>query len=101
MNFEALLAHLPDCPGPAALPIGDGPGNFRYIEQGLPEFIGPDLLPSIRIEQPAQPRILIVSAAGAVGKSTLARELARRKHARLWALAQAAAVAGHPMTGPL
>lgn len=101
MNFECLLAQLPNCPDPATLPITDNPEGFRYIQHGLPEFIGPDVSPSSAIDQPAGPRIMIISAAGAVGKSTLANELAYRKRAPIWDLAQAPAVGGNSLNGYL
>lgn len=44
---------------------------------------------------------MIISAAGAVGKSTLASEIAFAKKAPLWDLAQAPAVGGNSATGQL
>lgn len=102
MTFEALVAQLPKCPGPAALPLPDNTGGITYVPHGLPEFIGPDLSPSTAIEQqPAAPKVIIVSAAGAVGKSTLANELASKKQAPIWDLAQASAVGENSLTGQL
>jgi hypothetical protein len=101
MRFEDLLNRLPNCPGAKTLPVKMDLGGFKYIELGLPEFIGPDLDPSSAIDQPSKPRIMIVSAAGAVGKSTLARQIAQRKKAPLWDLAQAAAVGNNSLVGQL
>ena len=101
MDFQTLLNQLPHCPGSGGLRITRTPGGFRYIEKGLPEFVGPDVLPSSEIVQPNKPRIIVISAAGAVGKSTLGREIAYRKQAPLLDLAQASAVGEHSMTGQL
>jgi hypothetical protein len=101
MNFDSLLAQLPNCPNPTTLSATDRPEGFKYIQHGLPEFIGPDVAPSSTIDQPGSPRIMIISAAGAVGKSTLANELAYRKRAPIWDLAQTAAVGGNSLTGQL
>ncbi len=98
MSFQALCDQLPDCPGRGVLPITDNPGGFAYVQRGLPEFVGPDLAASEQIDRPA---ILIISAAGAMGKSTLAREIAARKHAPVWDLAQAAPVGGNSFRGQL
>lgn len=101
MNFETFITNLPDCVGSQTLPIMENPEGFRYIDKGLPEFVGPDLLPSSMIEQPSKSQIVIISAAGAVGKSTLAKEIAFRKHAPIWDLAQAPAVGNNSMKGQL
>jgi hypothetical protein len=91
MDFQALLDQLPNCPGPNVLPIVESPIGFRYVAHGLPEFVGPDLTLSTEIDQPPTPRIMIISAAGAVGKSTLAKEIAARKQSPIWDLARALA----------
>ncbi len=101
MNFQELLDLLPDCPGAKALPIKADPGGLRYAEQALAEFTGPDLSPSSQIDQPDDPHIMIISAAGAVGKTTLAQEVAYRKQAPIWDLAQGSAVGGNSMIGQL
>ena len=44
---------------------------------------------------------MIISAAGAVGKSTLANEMACKKSAPIWDLAMASAVGENSMTGQL
>lgn len=101
ISFEAFLRQLPECPGPGALPVSDILGGFKYIQSSLPEFIGPDIAPSTSVDQPSNPRIAIISAAGAVGKSTLANELAYLAKAPIWDLAQASAVGGNSATGQL
>ena len=101
MTFDELCRQLPQCPGPGGLPIIQVPGGFTYIQRGLPEFVGPDLSPRQDINQPKTPSIIIISAAGAVGKSTLAREMASCKCAPIWDLAAATAVGGHSAEGQL
>ena len=101
MNFQALVDQLPSCPGPNILQTNNNPAGFMYLPSGLPEFIGPDISPSTTVEQQKDPRIMIISAAGAVGKSTFARELAHRKNAPIWDLAQASAVGGNSLAGQM
>ena len=101
ITFQSFLAQLQNCQGAAELALANNPDGFKYIENGLTEFIGPDISPSNVIDQPLSPRIMIISAAGAVGKSTLANELAYRKKAPIWDLAQATAVGGNSVTGQL
>jgi hypothetical protein len=101
MTFDELLEQLPSCPGPAALPVTVRAGGVKYENSGLPEFIGPDIQPSGVIDQPYQPKVIIISAAGAVGKSTLAAEIAYRKQAPIWDLAKAAAVGENSLTGQI
>ena len=101
MEFEAFLKQLADCPGAGELPVVKNKGGFTYIEKGLPEFVGPDVNPSSTIDQPSKPQVVIISAAGAVGKSTLANELAYKKHAPIWDLAKASAVGENSVTGQL
>jgi hypothetical protein len=83
------------------LPVIGNANGFQYVTSGLPEFVGPDIAPSSVIDQPAYPRIMIVSAAGAVGKSTLANEIAYRTKAPIWNLALASAVGANSATGQL
>jgi hypothetical protein len=99
MTFDDLLEQLPACPGADALPVSVRTGGLKYEDKGLPEFIGPDIQPSAIIQQPGQPKVIIISAAGAVGKSTLAAEIAHRKRAPIWDLAKAEAVGGNSLTG--
>ena len=101
MSFEAICNELPDCPGPDDLPIIENPGGFTYITHGLPEFVGPDLAVTVEGDEPSGPSITIISAAGAVGKSTLARQIASRKRAPIWDLAQAEPVGGKTADGQL
>jgi hypothetical protein len=81
MTFDEMLEQLPACPGAHALAVSNRIGGVKYEDMGLPEFIGPDIEPSTIIKQPDQPKVIIISAAGAVGKSTLAAEIAHRKQA--------------------
>lgn len=101
MTYEELLQSLPTCPGNAVFPVNADPAGLAYVEKGLPEFVGPDLSLGSGTRPIANARVVIVSAAGAVGKSTLARQLAFQKHAPLWDLAHADAVGGKSLTGQI
>lgn len=101
MTFDEMLKQLPVCPGAVEFPISLRTGGMKYAEKSLPEFIGPDIEPSTIIPQPAHPKVIIISAAGAVGKSTLAAEIAYRKRAPIWDLAKAAAVGENSVSGQI
>ncbi len=100
MNFQTFLDILPNCAGKESLPVTSSPGGFRYVQQSLPEFIGPDMTVS-EINESTRARVVIVTAAGAAGKSTLGKEMAFRKNAPIWDLAQASAVGENSMMGQL
>ena len=88
--FGDILDFLPQCdPFPVAQSL---PSGARYVTDGVPGFIEPNLA-LIEGEQPDHARVLIVSAAGAVGKSTLAKALAFKLGSLFWDLAEAREVA--------
>lgn len=99
ISFEGLLGSLPVCDGPSRFQITGSRDDVCYCTSGLPEFLGPSLRTRTDIENAQTPSIVIVSAAGAVGKSTLAAELARRKAAPLWDLARSKSVAQGSVDG--
>lgn len=101
MNFEEFLGNFPVGPGAGELPLHVITAGFGYVNDRLPEFIGPDISPSTAIDLPENPKVIIISAAGAVGKSTLAREIAYCKKVPIWDLAQAAAVGESSVTGQI
>ena len=85
--FDQLMALLPDCdkfPTQSEVPFG-----LRFVDAKLDNFIPPRLQESPDGGQVSSSRVLIISAAGAVGKSTLATAIAHEKGAILWDLAQA------------
>ena len=100
MNFAQFLAAFPAATNHEPLVPG-ATGGLRYVAEGLPEFVGPDLAPSNEIQQPSHAQIVIVSASGAAGKSTLANELALAKKVAIWDLALAEAVGANSMAGQL
>lgn len=73
--------------------------DVSYKMHPLPEFVGPSLRPRSDIHNAEAPSIVIVSAAGAVGKSTVAGEIARQKAAPLWNLARSRSVAQGSVDG--
>lgn len=70
-----------------------------YRSEQKPAFVAPSLRSRTDIENPAQPKIIIISAAGAVGKSTLAEEVARERAAPLWDLSHARTVGQGSLAG--
>lgn len=75
------------------------PGWYSSISS-KPSFIEPDLLLRHDFDNVSSP-VWLVSAPGAVGKSTLAKELCARSGAVYLDLAEAATVAGNYITGGL
>lgn len=75
------------------LPRGDHfiaktpPRGLSYFSETNPCFVEPDLNVTRALE-PGKTSVVLLSAPGAVGKSTLAAELARRSGAPLWDLSQ-------------
>ena len=75
------------------------PPGVSYRSCGNEGFISPYLS---NIESTStSPQVLIISAPGAVGKSTLANEIALRKQALIWDLALAPEVGGNSLNGIL
>lgn len=101
MDFSSFLARLPRCPGPTTAPISDQSKEFFYPPEGAQDFVGPDLSERADATVSASPDILVISAPGAVGKSTLAKELAFRLGAPLWDLSEADAIGAYSVIGRL
>ena len=98
-NFDDLLATLPACD---RFPISDTPARgMGYVESSISNFIPTSLSPIEDGNGDGLTQVVIVSAPGAVGKSTLAREVARRKGALLLDLAEASEVAANSLQGAL
>ena len=99
MTFDELLGLLPYCD---EFTISDSPpAGVQYVNQAIPRFVAPDLEISEELGHPADSQILIVSAPGAVGKSTLAKAIAFKKRTLLWDLASAPEVASGSLNGML
>lgn len=107
-TFHELLTQLPDCEslfrlreGTAAAPV-----EIRYIEgeecEKLRKSFIPPNLPVVEYGSDlGNSQLLIVSAPGAVGKSTLSKSLASERHAVLYDLAAARPVGGASLSGIL
>lgn len=99
MRFDELLSKLPRSPGRGRLPVVGTSNELNYIDSRLTEFVAPDLSDRADIANPLTPSLLIISAAGAVGKSTVAREIAAELQAPLLDLAKSSTVAKHSFSG--
>jgi hypothetical protein len=98
MLFNEFCDLVPSAANPVAL-AANAPLN--YIVQGLADFVAPKLKPRLDVNAPQQPRVLVVSAPGAVGKSTLARELSRVQTLPYWDLAHYGPVGQGTIVGAL
>jgi hypothetical protein len=94
MNFEDLLKSLPVSDGNLKI---TSDGGLRYLSAAYTEFVAPTFREDTG--KVAESTILVISAPGAVGKSTVAREIAFYGRAPFWDLAQESPVAGHSMGG--
>ena len=98
-GFEDILGRLPNCETfPTGTPL---PQGVMFVPSGNERFIPPRL--SIKEEGTSleESKVLIISAPGAVGKSTLAREIGFRKGALLWDLSLAEEVGAWSLDGIL
>ena len=107
-TYSQLLNLLPDCEGIFPLRAGSeaSPVEVRYISATEAEylrehFIPPRLPVMQKGSQPEGCQIIIVSAPGAVGKSTLSKSIAAEKDAILYDLADARPVGGASLSGTL
>lgn len=89
--------------GTADVPIAmeDAPVGWTTGQERLPAFVEAPLRPAEEFGELTSRGILLVSAPGAVGKSTLAREIAARTGAVLLDLAKAEAVGAATVSGGL
>mgnify|MGYP001581818777 CR=1 FL=1 len=101
LDLDQLLRKLPLCPGVTVLPIVGSTRALQYVASGLKEFVAPNLTDRADVENPPSPAVAVISAAGAVGKSTLAREIARVRSAPLWDLSHSGPVGQHTLSGAL
>lgn len=83
MTFDELLSLLPNCPGQDNIAIAPGVTAITYCEKRLKEFVAPNLSHREDIVSPSNPSIILISAAGVAGKSTIAKEIANQKNAPL------------------
>jgi hypothetical protein len=81
MTFEELLKMFPTC-GPVKFTISAERPDVSFVVESRPGFVAPTLSARDDILVVHEPdNILIISASGAVGKTTLSEELAYRKQA--------------------
>lgn len=98
ITFDDLLRQVPRGPGPDRLPLVPADG-FGYVEHSIPGFVPPRLRDRGDLPLPARDRVVIVSASGAVGKSTLARQLAFSACAPYWDLSAARPSSANALLG--
>lgn len=89
-DFAALL------PATAHLPLDDARQGFTWVDADLPGYVWPETTDDLD----PQARVVLVSAAGAMGKSVAARAIARRSGALLLD-ASTSRVGAHTITGGL
>lgn len=96
IEFQDLLSTLPSC---RRFDLTGKRDDVSYPGEQKPAFVAPSLRPRTDVHNPPQPRVVIISAAGAVGKSTLAEEMARERGAPLWDLSRAKTVGQGSLAG--
>ena len=98
-DFDELLSRLPNCD---KFPTRTTPPNgISYIQEDMHAFIPR----SLSVKEPGKnvghPQVVIVSAPGAVGKSTLGQAIAFKKNALLWDLSKGDEVGAGSLDGIL
>ncbi len=85
MNLSDLLGTLAH--GWPAQLVAAAPDSIRFVSAPNPRFVDPPL----RVEKPMEhdTAIVLVSSPAALGKSTVAAEIAHRQNAPLWDLSKA------------
>ncbi len=101
LSFEEFISGISGFTLASRFEIQNENPGITYIERGLPEFVPPQLALRRDVEQPREAHVVIVSAAGAVGKTTLAREIAARVRCPLWDLAARGPLAADSFKGAL
>jgi hypothetical protein len=99
MELPELLALVNSKSASAALPVAASNNAFYYPREHLREFVAPTMRP--KEGSPAGSKVVVISAAGAVGKTTLAREVAFRSGAPYWDLSEQGPVGQHSLIGAL
>ena len=98
-TFEEFLEKLPSCD---RFTFNDvPPEGVSHIDSEPLRFVPPNLTTVESAPRSDPVQVVIVSAPGAVGKSTLARQVAYRKGAILWDLALAHEVGSGSLEGML
>ena len=104
-SFQQLLNQLPDCENLFVLRecTEATPVEIRYIreDETVKSFIPPNLPVIEQGSSPVESQIVIISAPGAVGKTTLSKSIAAEKRAILYDLASARPVGGASLNGTL
>ena len=101
MTLQDLMKILPDCQGPTKFPLRLKGSDLDYRAQGLPSFVPANLAERADVGTVKDPSVIIISAAGAVGKTTLATQLAFLKNTLIWNLAESTTVGRKSLTGTL
>lgn len=100
MNFIKFKSLVPKDNASGTLSIVQSKHGLAYIRDVNQEFIPPDITER-ESAGTGGPKVIIVSAAGAVGKSTFARELAVQTASPYWDLSLAKPVGQKSLTGTL
>ncbi len=99
VTLQQFLNAVSACPGPTALPAGNNPAGVVYVPSAMDAFVAPNLSDAADLQNPGNPTVIVISAAGAVGKTTLAKEIARAKSAPFWNLAVGGPVGQNSLHG--
>ena len=98
-TFEEVLARLPECNRYNT--ESPPPSGINYHEKNVTNFVAPNLSGTDLSPDPLTTQVIVISAPGAVGKSTLAKAIAHDKGALLWDLATGGDVGVNSLDGIL
>lgn len=103
ISFLEFIKALPACNIKEDVPIYKKDLDFKYVTESLTEFVPPDLKINEDLSnlKGKKPKVAIISASGAVGKSTLAAEIAVQCKVPLWDLSLFGSVGAASLPGRL
>jgi len=99
INYEKLISLLPNGEKNKYPMINDNESsNLNYTNKRLQGFVAPNLTYCID-EKEEKPQIIVISASGAVGKSTLAQTISFDQNVPMWDLSLSKPVGQHSLSG--
>ncbi|MGQ7279387.1 hypothetical protein ACT91Q_15575 [Brevibacillus thermoruber] len=102
LNFEDIIKILPNIDSKLEIfSKFSATREFYFQEESCPGFVGPNLSFSSILPREERAQVLLISASGAVGKSTFARQLSFIKRAPILDLSESSTIGLGSLTGAI